>query len=93
MTNDEILEKFKERDFTINQGLLLWNLLVSNRNNSYYLEEILKQQIEIKELLKGNTEEVAQTNINEKLDELILKFNEYLKEDMIDDLNNLSTNE
>jgi hypothetical protein len=93
MTDNEIFDQLNDPEFKINIGLLLWEVHKTNLNNSYHLSQILKTQLEIKELLKGNTGQEAESNVESKFVELNSKFDDFLKEDLTDDLNALSSDD
>jgi hypothetical protein len=56
MTPEEFLKNAKETPNELNLGLTLLTLINLQSLQTEYLKSILKTQIEIKELIKGNTE-------------------------------------
>ncbi|PKQ46658.1 hypothetical protein [Confluentibacter flavum] len=93
MNDNEIFDQLNNPEFKINIGRLLWEVHKTNLNNGYHLAQILKTQLEIKESLKGNTGQEAESNVEAKFSELNLKFDDYLREDLTDDLNLLSSDD
>lgn len=93
MNTDDILNQLNNPKYKLNIALLLWEMHKTNINNSYYLIQILKAQLEIKELLQGKTGQEAESNVESKLNELEKKFSDYLKEDLTDDLHFFSSDD
>lgn len=93
MTDNEIFDQLNNPEFRLNTSKLLWELHKTNIHNNYYLSQILKEQLEIKELLKGNTGQETESNVESKFAELNSKFEDFLKEDLTDDLNFLSSDD
>jgi replicative DNA helicase len=58
--------------------------------NSYYLKSILKRQVEILELQKGKTGQELETSVELQIEELNQMFSEWLKEDLINVVNDSS---
>ena len=93
MTDNEMFDQLNNPEFKIDTSKLFLEMLTTIRMNSYHLKSILKTQLEIKELLQGKTGQEAENNVEEKLNELASKFSDYLKEDMIDDVDFLSADD
>ncbi|MDH7911137.1 hypothetical protein [Winogradskyella sp. SYSU M77433] len=87
MTDNEILNELNNPEFRINITRLIWRSHQFNRLNSEYLKEILKQQLELKELLKGNKEHKIENNLESKFSEIDSKIRAYVNKDLIDDMN------
>ena len=93
MNDNEIFDQLNNPEFNIDTSKLFLEMLTTIRMNSYHLKSILKTQLEIKELLQGKTGQEAESNVEAKLNELASKFSDYLKEDMIDDVDFLSADD
>ena len=90
MTDNEIFDQLNNPEFKINLTSLLLSIRANTLMNKYHLQEVLKLQLEIKELLQGNTGQEAENNVESKLSELDSNFQEYLKDDLTDDLTDFS---
>jgi hypothetical protein len=93
MKEDDIFKQLNNPEFRIDTSKLFLEILTTIRMNSYHLKSILKTQLEIKELLQGRTGQEGESNVESKLAELNSKFHEFLKEDMIDDVDFLSSDD
>ncbi|AUC76876.1 MULTISPECIES: hypothetical protein [Flavobacteriaceae] len=76
--------------FNIDLGTLLMSIHSTNLMNSYHLKAILKRQIQILELQKGKTGQELEESVQIEIDSLNEKFTEWLKEDIINDVDNFS---
>jgi hypothetical protein len=56
MTPDEILKNLGNQKFEINIGASLIRIIEITNRSQEYLREILKEQLVLKEILKGHTE-------------------------------------
>jgi len=56
MTPEEILKNAGNEKFEVNIGVSIIRLLEITNRSQEYLREIFKEQLVIKEMLKGNTE-------------------------------------
>ena len=93
MTDKEIFDQLNNPEFKIDTSKLFLEMLTTIRMNSYHLKSILKTQLEIKELLQGKTGQEAESNVESRFAELNSKFQDFLKEDLTDDLNFLSSDD
>ncbi|SHI94217.1 hypothetical protein [Flavobacterium terrae] len=91
MNFDEINNELSNPKFKLNIASLLINIHSTNLINSYYLKSILKRQIEILELQKGKTGQELETSIELEIERLDDLFSEWLKEDLINVINDSST--
>ncbi|MNG36439.1 hypothetical protein D3C84_1234660 [compost metagenome] len=57
-----------------------------NRLNNEYLKEILQQQLELKELLKGNTGQEAESNVELKFEKLNYEIHENVNKLLAEDV-------
>jgi len=87
MTADEIFNELNNPNFKIDLTKLRFEIHKNNLYNSHYLNQILKEQLEIKELLNGNTGQESESNVEAKLSELEKRFKQYLREDLTGDIN------
>lgn len=76
--------------FNIDLGALLMSIHSTNLMNSYHLKAILKRQVQIVELQKGKTGQELDEAVQTEIDILNEKFSEWLKEDIITDVDNFS---
>ena len=83
---DEIFNELNNPNFKIDLTKLRFEIHKNNLYNSYYLNQILKEQLEIKELLNGNTGQESESNVEAKLSELEKRFKQYLREDLTGDI-------
>ena len=77
MEINDFLKNPGEQKFEVDLGLTLIKILQITNTNQSYLRSVLKRQLEIQELIKGNV--VSNENISEKLSEienLIFKFSD-----------------
>ena len=86
----DIEDLMKNPKFNIDLGTLLMRMHSANLMNGYHLKAILKRQIEILELQKGKTGQELNDVVESEIDSLNEKFNNWLKEDMIQDVNDFS---
>ena len=90
MNFDDIKNELDNPTFKIDIGTLLVGIQSTNLMNNYYLSSILKKQIEIIELQKGKTGQELETSVQTELSDLCNLFSGFLKEDLIDVVNNCS---
>ena len=90
MNFDDIKNELDNPKFKIDIGTLLVSIQSTNLMNSYYLSSILKKQIEILELQKGKTGQELENSVQSELVELHNLFDGFLKEDLIDVVNDCS---
>jgi hypothetical protein len=90
MNFDEIKNELNNPNFKIDIGTLLVSIQSTNLMNSYYLSSILKKQIEILELQKGKTGQELENSVQSELSNLHNLFDGFLKEDLIDVVNDCS---
>jgi len=90
MNFDDIKRELNNPSFKIDVGTFLLNIHSTNLMNSYYLKSILKRQVEILELQKGKTGQELQSSVEIELERLNAMFSDWLKEDLIDVVNNSS---
>ena len=86
----DIKDLMNNPKFNIDLGTLLMSIHSSNLMNSYHLKAILKRQIKILELQKGKTGQELEDSVESEIESLNEKFSEWLKEDLINDVNNFS---
>ncbi|WP_298529433.1 hypothetical protein [uncultured Christiangramia sp.] len=85
-----IEELMNNPEFRIDIGSLLMRIHSENLMNSYHLKAILKRQIKILEIQKGKTGQELDDAIESEIESLNDKFSEWLKEDLINDVNDFS---
>jgi hypothetical protein len=90
MNFDDIKNELDNPKFKIDIGTLLVSIQSTNLMNSYYLSSILKKQIEILELQKGKTGQELENSVQSELVDLHNLFDGFLKEDLIDVVNDCS---
>jgi hypothetical protein len=90
MNFDDISDELNNPTFKIDIGTFLMNIHSTNLMNSYYLKSILKRQVEILELQKGKTGQELETSVELQIEELNQMFSEWLKEDLINVVNDSS---
>jgi hypothetical protein len=90
MNFDDIKNELNNPTFKIDIGTFLVNIQSTNLMNSYYLQSILKKQIEILELEKGKTGQELENAVQSELTDLQNLFSDFLKEDLIDAVNDSS---
>lgn len=90
MNFDDIKNELNNPKFKIDIGTLLVSIQSTNLMNSYYLSSILKKQIEIIELQKGKTGQELESSVQAELSDLHDLFDGFLKEDLIDVVNDCS---
>lgn len=88
MNFDEIKDELNNPKFKIDFGTFLINMHSTNLMNNYYLKSILKRQVEILELQKGKTGQELETSVELEIERLNEIFSNWLKEDLINDVNN-----
>ncbi len=87
MTDNEIFDQLNDPEFSINISKLLYRTHQLNRLNNEYLKEILQQQFELKELLKGNIGQEAESNAESKFEKLNSEIYDYVNKLLMEDLN------
>lgn len=92
MNFDEIKNELNNPTYKIDIGAFLINIHSTNLMNSYYLKSILKRQVEILEIQKGKTGQELESSVELEIERLNVIFSQWLKEDLIDVVNN-STHE
>ncbi|WP_316634078.1 hypothetical protein [uncultured Flavobacterium sp.] len=90
MNFDDIKNELNNPNFNINIGTLLVSIQSTNLMNSYHLSAILRKQIEILELQKGKTGQELESSIQDEFSDLQNLFSGFLKEDLIDIVNDCS---
>jgi hypothetical protein len=90
MNFDDIKNELDNPNFKIDIGALLMNIHTTNLMNSYHLKSILKQQVEILELQKGKTGQELENSVELAIESLNDKYSEWLKEDLINVVNDCS---
>ena len=90
MNFDDIKNELNNPTFKIDIGTFLINIHSTNLMNSYYLKSILKRQVEILELQKGKTGQELETSVKLEIEGLNQMFSEWLKEDLINVVNDSS---
>lgn len=90
MNFNDIKNELNNPNFKIDIGTFLVNIQSTNLMNGYYLSSILKKQIEILELQKGKTGQELESSIQNELSDLQNLFSDFLKEDLIDIVNDCS---
>ncbi|TDP02461.1 hypothetical protein [Flavobacterium sp. 245] len=90
MNFDDIKNELNNPTFKIDIGTLLVNIHSTNLMNSYHLKSILKRQVEILELQKGKTGQELESAVEIEIEELNNQFSEWLKEDLINVVNDCS---
>lgn len=93
MDINEIIKNLNNPEFNIDLTMLLLEIHSQNNINNFHLKEILKLQLELKELQIGNTGQEAESNVEKKIDTLNKKFSEWAKEDLIHFLNSFPNND
>lgn len=86
----DIEDLMKNPKFNIDLGALLMSIHSTNLMNSYHLKAILKRQVQILELQKGKTGQELDESVQTEIDILNEKFSEWIKEDIISDVDNFS---
>ena len=90
MNFDDIKNELNNPTFKIDIGTLLVNIHSTNLMNSYHLKSILKRQVEILELQKGKTGQELESAVEIEIEGLNNQFSEWLKEDLINVVNDCS---
>ena len=90
MNFNDIKDELNNPNFKIDMGLLLVNIQSTNLMNSYYLSSILNKQIEILELQKGKTGQELESSVQAEISNLQKLFSDFLKEDLINVVNDCS---
>ena len=90
MNFDDIKNELDNPNFKIDIGTLLVSIQSTNLMNSYYLSSILRKQIEILELQKGKTGQELESSVQSEFSDLQNLFSGFLKEDLIDIVNDCS---
>ncbi|RYJ39310.1 hypothetical protein NU08_1618 [Flavobacterium anhuiense] len=90
MNFDDIKNELNNPTFKIDIATFLMNIHSTNLMNSYYLKSILKRQVEILELQRGKTGQELETSIELEIERLNQMFSEWLKEDLINVVNDSS---
>ena len=76
--------------YKIDIGAFLINIHSTNLMNSYYLKSILKRQVEILEIQKGKTGQELESSVQAEISNLQNLFSDFLKEDLINVVNDCS---
>jgi hypothetical protein len=90
MNFDDIKNELDNPNFKIDIGTLIVSIQSTNLMNSYYLSSILRKQIEILELQKGKTGQELESSVQSEFSDLQNLYSGFLKEDLIDIVNNCS---
>jgi len=90
MDFDDIKNELNNPSFKIDIGTFLMRMHTTNLMNSYHLKSILKRQVEILELQKGKTGQELESSVKLEIERLNDMFSEWLKEDIINVVNDLS---
>lgn len=90
MDFDDIKNELNNPSFKIDIGTFLMRMRTTNLMNSYHLKSILKRQVEILELQKGKTGQELESSVELEIERLNDMFSEWLKEDIINVVNDLS---
>jgi hypothetical protein len=90
MNFDDMKKELNNPNFKIDIGTFLLSIHSTNLMNSYYLESILKKQVEIIEIQKGKTGQELEKSVRAELLDLENLFSGFLKEDLIDVVNDCS---
>ena len=90
MDFDDIKNELNNPNFNIDIGALLIRIHTGNLMNGYHLKAILKRQIEILELQKGKTGQELDDAVLSEIENLNDKFSQWLKEDLIQDVNDFN---
>jgi hypothetical protein len=91
MNFNDIKDELNNPTFKIDIGTFLMNIHSTNLMNSYYLKSILKRQVEILELQKGKTGQDLETSVELEIEGLNQMFSQWLKEDLINVVNDSSS--
>ncbi|MCB0745779.1 MAG: hypothetical protein KDC67_17885, partial [Ignavibacteriae bacterium] len=83
MTFDDIKDGLENTDFNINHSYFLVKIHAKNLINSYYLQEILKRQIELIELQKGKTGQELESAVESELEKKKKKMKDALNIDLV----------
>jgi hypothetical protein len=70
MNIDEFMNDKSEKGFNVNVGNALLRILEMSTRNQRYVRTILKNQLEIKQLLKGKVESDLDENFYDKVHDL-----------------------
>lgn len=90
MNFDDIKDELNDPSFNIDLASLLMRIHTGNLMNGYHLKAILKRQVEILESHKGKTGQELETAVESELGSLNNKFSEWLKDDLMNDVNDFS---
>lgn len=90
MNFNDIKNELDNPNFKIDIGNLLFSIQSINLMNNYYLSSILRKQIEILELQKGKTGQELESSVQAEFSDLQNLYSDFLKEDMIDIVNDCS---
>lgn len=90
MNFDDIKNGLNNPNFKIDIASLLIRIHSDNLMNGYHLKAILKRQVEILELQKGKTGQDLDDAVENEIESLNEKFSDWLKEDLINDVNDIS---
>jgi len=90
MNFDDIKNELNNPNFKIDITALLITIHSDNLMNGYHLKAILKRQVEILELQKGKTGQDLDDAVGNEIESLNEEFSDWLKEDLINDVNNIS---
>lgn len=89
MNIDEFLKNPGKETHSLNINLAIIRILQWTTCNRVYLEKILKNQLEIKELLKGKTESEFDELIEEKLSAIESEITETANQDYFEILSGI----
>lgn len=90
MDFNDIKNELNNPNFKIDLVALLMRIHSENLMNGYHLKAILKGQIEIIEMQKGKTGQELDDSVSSKIENLNEQFSEWLKEDLIQDVNDFN---
>lgn len=90
MNFDDINDELNNPSFKIDMGVLLMKMHTTNLINSYHLKSILKRQVEILELQRGKTGQELDNAVELEIERLNEEYSKWLKEDLIDAVNDSS---
>ncbi len=88
--NMDIENLMNNPNFKLDLGQLLVKIRVSQLNQGYHLKSILRRQIQILELHKGKTGQELDDAVQSEIERLNSQYSDWLKEDWINDVNDLS---
>lgn len=83
MSTNQLLEEIKNKNFKMDIPLFLLQMHKKNLVNNYYLDTILRKQIEIIALHKGKSGTELDECVNKEMEHYNNLFNDFVIEDMI----------